>query len=82
MVADIQNLDKFFNQTNKDDDLQMLLENVYENIDDIMEAYDHILNPTTNKLTRGYIDSGHNIKEAYALSFTCTLSLYINLLNT
>ena len=80
MVSSIKNKNNI--PVKEDNCLQQTFDSVYENIDQVMTAYDHILNPSTNSITQKYINEGYNLKEAYALSFTCTLSLYIQLINT
>lgn len=82
MVYNIQTQNTILNKENEDNNLQQILNLVYENIDQIMEHYDHILNPATNSITQKYINQGYQLKEAYALSFTFTLSLYIHFSNT
>ena len=64
------------------DHTQEIFDIIYEHVDIVMENYDHILNPKTNNLTQSYILQGYDLKKAYALSFTCTVSLYMNLINT
>lgn len=80
MVSNIQNQNNLSIQ--EDNSLQQTLDLVYNNIDQVIAAYGHIINPSTNCLTQKYINEGYNLKEAYALSFTCTLSLYIQIINT
>jgi len=56
--------------------LEALYQNIYNNIDTIIQTYDHIFNPKCNNTTLGYINNGYEIKEAYTMSFMTTLLLY------
>ena len=78
MVTDIQNN---YNIEN-DDNMQYIFERVYNNIDQIMQEYDHVLNPNHNTATARFINEGHEIKEAYAMSMTSLLLLYQQIINT
>lgn len=57
-----------------------IYKNVYDKIDFIMSKYEHILNPNVNNLTYRLLMDNHDIKHAYALSFSITLALYANMI--
>lgn len=57
--------------------LQLLYQNIYQNIDTIINTYDHVLNPNHNNTTLGYINNGYEIREAYSMSFMTTILLYM-----
>lgn len=56
--------------------LETLYQNIYNNIETIIETYDHVLNPNHNNTTLKYINNGYEIREAYTMSFMITLLLY------
>lgn len=56
--------------------LETLYQNIYQNIDTIINTYDHVLNPNYNNTTLTYINNGYEVREAYAMSFTTSILLY------
>ncbi len=54
---------------------------VYENIDSVIEKYDYVLNPNSNKLTQKYLIDSNDMKHSYVLSFTTILVLYLQINN-
>ncbi len=70
---------QYFNITDQQKDLTLesIYQNVYNNIKIIKQKYDNILNPLNNKTTKMYLNEGYSEEEAYALSFTLTLTLYL-----
>ena len=60
--------------------LEALYQNIYQNIDIIIQTYDHVLNPNYNNTTLKYINNGYNSREAYAMSFMTTI-LLMNTMN-
>lgn len=50
-----------------------LYDQVYENIDSIIEKYDNVLNPEVNSLTKDFFIETGNLKHSYALTFTIFL---------
>jgi len=68
----IENIDELY--------LEVLYQNIYQNIDTIIQTYDHVLNPNHNNTTLRYINNGYAIKEAYAMSFMMTV-LLMNVMN-
>jgi len=59
--------------------LETLYQNIYNNIDTIIQNYDHALNPNHNNTTLDYINNGYEIREAYTMSFMKTFLLYLQI---
>lgn len=49
---------------------------IYNNIDEIIIKYDHILNPQVNQLTNFYLSEHNDIKLAYTQTFCTLLEMY------
>lgn len=56
--------------------LEELYQNIYNNIDIIIQTYDHVLNPNHNNTTLKYINNGCEMRDAYTMSFMQTILLY------
>jgi hypothetical protein len=59
--------------------LDTLYQNIYNNIDNIIQTYDHALNPNHNNTTLKYINQGYDVREAYTMSFMTVMLLYIQI---
>ena len=73
------------NNDNNDNNENIKIEYVYEqvsnNITNIIPKYENRLNPNNNIVTKIYLDEGNDQQTAYALSFTTTLLLYLQICN-
>lgn len=58
---------------------ETLYQNIYNNIDTIIDNYDYVLNPNHNNTTQKYINHGYSLTDAYARSFMTTILLYIQI---
>lgn len=55
-----------------------MFDEIYNNIDEIIIKYDHILNPQVNYLTKFYLLEHNDVKLAYAQTFCTLLEMYGN----
>lgn len=62
-----------------------IFEDVYEivnsNFDQVHTKYGYMVHENNNSVTRKLIEDGYNLEEAYRLSFTTTLVLWMNVSN-
>lgn len=71
METDTQN-----NYNIENDNIQQLYEEVYNNIDELMLEYGHIIDPQYNNLTIKFMNNGYTLKEASSFTMTLLLLLY------
>jgi hypothetical protein len=58
-----------------------LYTNIYNNIDNIKLTYNHILNPTTNIITKNFLKQNYSEDQSYTLSFMLILMFFFDINN-
>lgn len=81
MIPKLSELPTFDVQNKKEIKMEYLYEQVLNNITNISHTYENMLNPQCNSTTKQYMNEGYDQTTAYALSFTTTLMLYLQISN-
>jgi len=75
----IPDLPKFDIQNKKEVSFEYIFEQVSDNITNIIAKYENILNPQNNSMTRKYLNEGNDQQTAYALSFSTTIMICLQI---
>jgi len=81
MIPKLSELPTFDVQNKKEIKIEYLYEQVFNNITNISHTYENMLDPQYNSTTKQYMNEGYDQTTAYALSFTTTLMLYLQISN-
>ena len=81
MIPKLPELPTFDIQNKKEIKMEYLYEQVLNNITNISNTYENMLDPQYNSTTKQYMNEGYDQTTAYALSFTTTLMLYLQISN-
>ena len=81
MIPKLSELPTFDVQNKKEIKMEYLYEQVLNNITNISHTYENMLDPQYNSTTKQYMNEGYDQTTAYALSFTTTLMLYLQISN-
>jgi len=81
MIPKLSELPTFDVQNKKEIKMEYLYEQVLNNITNISNTYENMLDPQYNSTTKQYMNEGYDQPTAYALSFTTTLMLYLQISN-